>query len=210
MTYTKDEIQKLEKIFRLNLINGISGVKPANLVGTKSVSGNENVAMFSSIVHLGSNPALLGFVMRPQGEHFSDTYKNILESKTYTINHVSQSFIEKAHYTSAKLGGDVSEFEKMKLESVYEHDFFAPFVKQSAVKIGMKLEQTIPLPNECIFIIGAVELLQLPEDVVDENGHLALEKYDCVGISGLNNYYSLQKAKSFPYVRESEIPEFTT
>ena len=58
----------MQKVERLNLINSLSGVKPANLIGTKDQNGNENLAIFSSVVHLGSNPALLGFILRPQGE----------------------------------------------------------------------------------------------------------------------------------------------
>jgi hypothetical protein len=45
-----------EKVERLNLINSCTGYKSANLIATKSVDGAVNVAIFSSITHLGSNP----------------------------------------------------------------------------------------------------------------------------------------------------------
>ena len=54
------DIKSMSKIFRLNLINSITGIKPANLIGTKSKDNLENLAIFSSVVHLGSNHALLG------------------------------------------------------------------------------------------------------------------------------------------------------
>jgi flavin reductase (DIM6/NTAB) family NADH-FMN oxidoreductase RutF len=50
---------------RLNLINSCTGYKSANLIATKSEDGAVNVAIFSSITHLGSNPALIGFIVRP-------------------------------------------------------------------------------------------------------------------------------------------------
>ena len=56
--------KKLDRKYRLNLINSITGIKPANLVGSRSADGFDNVAIFSSLVHLGSNPAQLGLVMR--------------------------------------------------------------------------------------------------------------------------------------------------
>lgn len=62
---TAAEIQQMEKIFRLNLVNSCTGYKSANLIATKSQNGNPNVAVFSSVTHLGSDPALLGFVTRP-------------------------------------------------------------------------------------------------------------------------------------------------
>ena len=208
MQLQKEEIEQLEKKYRLNLINSISGIKPANLIGTKSFNHQENVAIFSSVVHLGSNPAQLGFIMRPQTEVPRDTYPNILETGFYTINHVSQSFIKKAHFTSAKLEKGISEFERMRIEQEYIADFFAPFVKESVVKIGMKHQESIPLPNGCIFVIGSVEMLVIPDHVVDGLGQVDLEGCSGVGISGLNSYYGVNKLDSFPYVREDEIPDF--
>lgn len=208
MELSKEEIEKLDRKYKLNLINSITGIKPANLVATRSKNGEDNVAIFSSVVHLGSNPAQLGLIMRPQGENRRDTYNNILETDYYTINHVSEAFIKNAHYTSAKLEKTVSEFEKMNIEKQFIGDFHAPFVKNSAVKIGLKHLESIPLPNGCTFIIGSVELIVFPNDSINELGQLDLAAYDCVGISGLNTYYAFKKLETFPYVRTNEIPNF--
>ena len=62
---TKSDFYKMEIIFRINLINSSTGYKSANLIGTKSKSGIENLAVFSSVTHLGSNPAVLGYILRP-------------------------------------------------------------------------------------------------------------------------------------------------
>ena len=59
---TSAEIGKMEKLFRLNLINSVTGYKSANLIATKSEQKGVNVAVFSSVTHLGSNPALLGLL----------------------------------------------------------------------------------------------------------------------------------------------------
>jgi flavin reductase (DIM6/NTAB) family NADH-FMN oxidoreductase RutF len=208
MKLHKEDIERLERAYRLNLINSISGIKPANLIGTRSSTNKENVAIFSSVVHLGSSPAQLAFIMRPQTAIPRDTYPNILETEFYTINHVSEAFIQKAHYTSAKLEKGHSEFERMKLRPEYIGDFHAPFVKESPVKIGMKYEESIPLPNGCIFIIGSVQMIICPDDIINDLGQMNLESYAGVGISGLNTYYGFNKLDTFPYVRENEIPEF--
>ncbi|MEM9686549.1 MAG: flavin reductase [Bacteroidota bacterium] len=208
MLLKKEGIDTLERKYRLNLINSISGIKPANLVGTRSLKNEDNVAVFSSVVHLGSSPAQLGLVFRPQGDSPRDTYLNIQETGYYTINHISESFIKKAHYTSAKLERGQSEFDVMHIEKECIADFQAPFVKNSAVKIGMKHLSDIPLPNGCIFTIGEVVLLVFPDHSINDLGQLDLETYSCTGISGLNTYYALKKLDSFPYVRTHEIPEF--
>ena len=88
MILSRNDINNLDKISRLNLINSITGYKPANLIGTKSLSGDTNLAIFSSMVHLGSNPPLLGFFLRPTEIVPIHTYLNIKEYKYYTINSV--------------------------------------------------------------------------------------------------------------------------
>lgn len=208
MRLTKDNINNLERKFRLNLINSITGAKPANLIGTRSIGNENNLAIFSSVVHLGSNPAQIGLVMRPQPSELKDTYSNIKETGVYTINHVSDNFIKKAHYTSAKLDKGNSEFEVMNLKPLFVEDFFAPFVEESHVRIGMKYLQSFELPNGCIFVVGEVELLDFPDEAVNENGQINLEQYNAVAISGLNSYYALEHIATFPYVRVNEIPDF--
>ena len=211
MHLTKEEIKGLEKRKRLNIINSITGIKPANLIGTVSEDNVANVAIFSSIVHLGSNPALLGFIVRPTGEVPRNTYENILANGRYTINHVHESFVKNAHYTSAKFDREISEFDKCGLTDEYLHDFKAPFVKESTIKIGMKYCESIPIErNGTILVIGEIEHLILPEEAINEKGYIDLEKAEVAGISGLNTYYSLEKIASFPYVRIEEVPEFNS
>lgn len=208
MLLNKDDIQNLGRKYRLNLINSISGVKPASLIGTRSKAKEDNLAIFSSVVHLGSNPPQLGMVMRPQTPDLKDTYSNIMETGVFTINHISQSFIKKAHYTSAKLKKEDSEFDRMNLTREFTDGFFAPFVAESSVKMGMKHLENFNLPNGCIFMIGEVEFIHVPENTLNEKGQLDLEKYAAVGISGLNTYYALEYIANFPYVKEDEIPDF--
>ena len=208
MLYTKDDLLLLDRKFRLNLINSITGIKPANLVGTRSKHNQDNIAIFSSLVHLGSNPAHLGLVFRPQSPTRKDTYSNIIETGYYTINQISEDFIKKSHYTSAKLTKDQSEFDVMKLHREFKDDFLAPFVACSFMKIGMKFIEAISLPNGCIFIVGEIMLAQLPDESLNEKGQIDLSNFNAVGIGGLNSYYRLEKIADYPYVRNHQIPDF--
>ena len=209
MHFTKQDIQELDRVKRLNIINSVSGIKPANLIGTRSKDGLSNVAIFSSVIHLGSNPALLGFIMRPTDDVPRHTYENIKETGYYTINHVPVSIANKAHYTSAKLDRSVSEFERCGLTEEYLQNFHAPFVKECSLKMGMKMVDEIPIPiNGTILMIGEIEHLIIPDNAVNEKGYIDLSLYNTAGISGLNNYYSLKPEASFPYARPNEIPDF--
>ena len=81
--FTKEDMNKFKQIERINLMNSLSGYKSANLIGSISEAGIENVAVFSSVVHLGSNPPLLGFILRPNVVP-RNTYENIKEMGVYT------------------------------------------------------------------------------------------------------------------------------
>ncbi|MEM8938794.1 MAG: flavin reductase [Bacteroidota bacterium] len=211
MHLTKEDIQKLDRKRRLNIINSVTGIKPANLIGTISNDCRPNVAIFSSVVHLGSDPPLLGFITRPAGEVHRHTYENLKETGYYTINQVPTTIIKKAHYTSAKLDREESEFHRMKLKEEYFPNFSAPFVKESRLKIGMKFEQEIPIPvNGTILIIGTIIHVQIEDEAVNNKGYINLELINTAGISGLNSYYKLKFLESFPYVRTDDIPDFGT
>jgi len=133
MLLDSEDIKKLEKTKRLKLINSITGVKPANLIGTKNKGGISNLAIFSSITHLGSDPAMIGFVLRPRTVP-RNTYNNMFNNKFFTVNHVNTNDIEDAHHTSAKYPKEISEFEKTKFEPEFIDGFIAPFVKSSKIK----------------------------------------------------------------------------
>ncbi|MBV1925029.1 MAG: flavin reductase [Dokdonia sp.] len=206
MQYTKEDIQAMDKVSRLKIINSVTGIKPGNLVGTVSKEGVSNVAIFSSVVHLGSNPPLLGFISRPRTAEVGHTYTNIMETGCYTINHIHPSFIEKAHYTSAKFDANVSEFERCGLTEEYIAGYAAPYVNESTFKMSLRFVQAIEIPlNGTVLMIGEIEHLILPETV---NGDIDLEQTQSVGISGLNSYYELKKVGHHPYVRTTDVPEF--
>ena len=198
----------MQKVERLNLINSLSGIKPANLIGTIDQEGKENLAIFSSVVHLGSNPALFGFILRPQGDVRRHTHENIISTGVYTINFVTTDFIQNAHYTSAKFDASINEFVKSKLTPSYIDDYDAPFVEESPIKMGLKFVEEIPIKsNGTTLMVGQVEHIIMPNETMKDNGHIDLGELDVACISGLNTYYSLTKKDRFPYVRKNNSLE---
>jgi len=209
MHYTKQEIEQLDRVQRIKFINAVSGVKAANLIGTISEKGITNVAIFNSVMHLGSDPALMGFILRPVGDVPRHTYENILKNGSYTINHVNTAIIKKAHYTSAKFDDGESEFQHCGLTEEFVDGVAAPFVKESHLKIGLKYAESIPIErNGTILVIGEIEHLRIPQNAIGEADDIDLAEINSVGISGLNTYYEVKKLERFPYVRRNEVPDF--
>lgn len=197
----------MEILHRVNLINSISGIKPANLIGTISKKGHTNLAIFGSVVHLGSNPALFGMICKTK-DFKIDTLNNIKETGVFTINHIEESFIQNAHFTSIRFQEEVSEFEVCKFEEEYIPRFKAPFVKASRLKLGLKYKETLNIRlNDTHLIIGELQHLIFDEQSKDEYGHINLSTLNNVGISGRNTYYKLEKIKKFSDARINEVPD---
>ncbi len=201
MHFNRKKIDSLDHLYKINLINSISGFKSANLIGTRSLTGVTNVAVFSSVTHYGSAPPILGFVLRPTTV-VRNTYDNIKETGLFTINHIYKGIIEDAHHTSAKYTSEISEFDKTLLEESYLNDFYAPFVKGSPVKMAMKyLEEYHIKANGTILLLGEVLDLYVEDILVEEDGFVNLEKGNIAAINGLDGYVTPKLYSRLAYQR---------
>jgi flavin reductase (DIM6/NTAB) family NADH-FMN oxidoreductase RutF len=195
---TTTDLKSYERFYRANLVNSITGYKPAMLIGTQDEEGLHNLAIFSSVVHLGADPALIGFIQRPVGVS-GDTFRNITSRGVYTINHVHAGFVEKAHYTSARFESSVSEFEACRLTPEFLAGFEAPFVKESRVKMGLELVEIIPIKhNDTKLVIGQIRHILIDPVCVEDSGNINLNIVDSVCSSGLENYHAASKLEDLP------------
>lgn len=186
--YSNSEIKGLDKFFRLNLINSCTGYKSANLLATRSGKGDTNVAVFNSVTHIGSDPPLLGFILRPQTVP-RNTYSNLKETGMFTVNHIQKEMIEKAHQTAARYDKEVSEFRETGLKEEYLDEFYAPYVRQSTIKMGCRyVNEYHIVENNTIMVIGEIEHLYFEEGIQMPDGWLRLEDADTVAINGLDGY----------------------
>lgn len=199
--FSFDDIQGLEKIYKINLINSCSGFKSANLLGSISNEGISNVAIFSSVTHLGSNPPTLGFIVRPTTVP-RNTYKNIKETGVFTINHIHEGIIEDAHHTSAKYPEEISEFDKTLLEEEYKGNFKAPFVKNVPVQMSMKFIEEIHVPsNDVLLMVAQIQELYIEDRLLEKDGLINLSKGNIAAINGLDTYTIPVFKKQLTYQR---------
>jgi flavin reductase (DIM6/NTAB) family NADH-FMN oxidoreductase RutF len=189
-----------------SFVNSLSGFKSVNLIGSKSKSGQVNLSVISSLVHLGSNPPLMGFVIRPHSEDSPrHSLENILETKYFTLNHVSKDFYKKAHQTSARYPKDVSEFLAVGLEPEYIDNFNAPYVKESLVQMGLKLRSEYFIKeNKTHFIVAEIENIYTLDDAILNDGSLNIEDLNTVALSGLDTYHSTSKISKLSYAKTNK------
>jgi flavin reductase (DIM6/NTAB) family NADH-FMN oxidoreductase RutF len=198
---TETDLIQMEPRKRAHLINSVGGFKSICLIGTVDLKGQTNLAIFSSIVHIGSNPPLISFIMRPDSVE-RHTLSNILDTGSYTINHLNAAIYKQAHQTSARYPKEVSEFDAAGLSIEYKANCIAPFVKESNVQLELEFKQRIDLAiNNTIMIIGEIKNIYIPEDCMQEDGFLDIEKAGTVTCSGLDSYHLTNSLARLPYAK---------
>jgi flavin reductase (DIM6/NTAB) family NADH-FMN oxidoreductase RutF len=197
-------LQQMEQRKRAMLINSIGGYKFVSLIGTTDEENKTNLAIFSSLFHLGANPSLIGFIMRPDSVD-RHTLSNILATKVYTINHINENIYKQAHQTSARYKKEISEFDATGLTTEYKNDFTAPYVKESNIQMGVVFKERIDLSiNGTILIIGEITQLYYPSDCICEDGFIDIEKANTITCSGLDSYHTASRLARLSYAKPDE------
>lgn len=205
--FSREMISAMEKRFRANFINSLTGFKSVCLVGTINKAGQTNLSIFSSAIHIGAHPPLIGILVRPDSVE-RHTLENIEETGVYTLNHIHSDFYKEAHQTSARYPRDVSEFEACGLEAVYQTGFLAPFVKESPLQLGLELREKKDLMiNGTILLIGEVVSVSLNESAIAEDGYTDLEALGSITCSGLDTYHTTQRLSRLSYAKAGTIPQ---
>lgn len=171
------------------------------MIGTQNSKGSGNIGLFNSLVHIGANPPLLGFILRPTtvARH---TYENILETNHYTINHGRVDDIEKAHQTSAKYEEEQDEFEETGFEKRFIDGFKAPFIKGASIALGLEFrEEHLIKANDTRLIVGEVQHVLIDDKFVGEDGFIDTAEAQSLLTSGLDAYHSHELVKRMPYAR---------
>jgi flavin reductase (DIM6/NTAB) family NADH-FMN oxidoreductase RutF len=205
MTVTREDIDAMDRRVRAAFVNSLPGYKPANLIGSVSGTGQSNLAIVSSVVHLGSNPPLLAFMSRPLSVD-RHTLQNIVETERYTINSVPAGMVGRAHQTAARYPREESEFEAAGFTEVYQEDFPAPFVSDSALRIGMAYHSQIQLPNETVMVIGEVVSVVVPDRAFLPDGVLDFRAIDATAVTGLDTYHRGEQIARYAYAKPDLPP----
>lgn len=201
-----EDIMNMEQSKRTNLINSIGGFKSVCLIGTIDKDNNTNLAIFNSIVHIGANPPLIGFLVRPNKVE-RHTLSNILATEYYTINHINEFIYKQAHQTAARYEKEISEFDETHLTPEYKADFKAPFVQESFVQMGVQFKEKITVEsNHTILLIGEIKIVNYPTNCMENDGFIDLEKAQTITCIGLDSYYKTTKLARLSYAKPNTEP----
>ena len=205
MTFTDSDIAQLEQRYRTTLANALSGFKPLFLLGSVNAAGVNNLSLINSVVHIGANPFMLGFILRPTtvSRH---SYDNIHATNSYTLNAVSDTFVAQAHHASAKFDAQDCEFKGTGLTPEFVDNIMAPFVAESQMKMALVPTEEHVISNGTILVIGKVIRLILPNHLIGNDGFPHLERAGLVSCVGLDAYYKPSFIARYEYARPERSP----
>lgn len=199
--FTQSDFDGFAKSFRVNFFNSLHGFRSVCLLGTQDQAANTNLSIVSSVVHVGSHPPLFAVIFRPDSVE-RHSLANIMDTGMYTLNHIHPDIVQAAHQTSARYPREVSEFEATGLLPEYKGSIVAPYVSQSRVQMGLRLTERISIAsNHTVLIIGKVEDVYFPSEILHEDGFLMLESAGTVTSSGLDAYHSTHRITRLSYAK---------
>lgn len=185
----------------------ISGIipRPIAFVSTISTDNEHNLAPFSWFNMISHNPpTIMISCTNTPGRGPRDTIINIQATKEFTVNIISEPFIEGANFTSVDAPLGHSEWAGSGLTMAPSVDVKPPRVKESAFSMECELSHFIPLTppgketvtNSVIF--GYVKKIHVRNNVLTEKGIVDPALFRPVARLGDISYARLGEAFRIP------------
>ena len=159
--------------------------RPIALVSSIDSANVRNLAPFSYFTACSSNPPVVVFcpIMRPTPPLAKDTLRNVMATREFVVNIVSEEFVEKMNATSAQVAPEVDEFELSGLTPLASDLISPPRVAESHVQMECRLLQTVQVsgePGGGTLVLGEVLRFHVSEGMVD-NFRIDPDKLRAVG-----------------------------
>jgi flavin reductase (DIM6/NTAB) family NADH-FMN oxidoreductase RutF len=128
------------------LMTDLVAPRPIAWLSTVSAAGQRNLAPYSYFQAVCSSPAtvVVSLGRRSDGSP-KDSLRNILDTRRFTVCHVSEPLSEAMNASSAAYEPGVDESEALGVEMSDAEGLFAPVVSQSLAAFSCVLQHAIPL-----------------------------------------------------------------
>lgn len=162
--------------------------RPIAFVSTLGPSGVANCAPFSFFMGVSTNPPVIAISVSTRKGERKDTSRNILDTKEFVVNVVTEAIAERMNVASADYAPEVSEFDEAGLTAVPSARVKPPRIAESPVHFECRLLQVIEVgrsPNS--LILGEVVHIHVADDVLAD-GLVDVHRLRPVGRLGGSQY----------------------
>jgi len=195
----------------------ISGIvpRPIAFVSTIDEQGVENLSPFSWFNMVTSYPPIISFACNDSGPgKLKDTAANVMNSQGFTVNIISEPFVENANATAIDAPPGFDEWSISGLTKEKCVQVKASRVKESAFSMECELYKTIdithPVTGEhsSTLILAHVKYIHVRNDMLAARGGIDITKFKPVARMGDISYARVGDA--FRLARPSWAQEETT
>ncbi len=160
--------------------------RPIAFVSTKSLAGVDNCAPFSFSMGVSSDPMVLAVSVGERSGRPKDTARNILDTREFVVNLVTESIAEKMNIASGDYAANVSEFAEAGLTPAPSEVVRAPRIAESPVNFETRMIRAVTVFDNTVFF-GQVVRLHIDESVIT-NGVVDVLKAKPIGRLGGARY----------------------
>ncbi|KAF8970414.1 hypothetical protein BDZ97DRAFT_1791252 [Flammula alnicola] len=195
----------------------IAGIVPRPVAFVSSVSEDgiqENLAPFSWFNQVAPNPPLISLGCVHQSKGAKDTVRNIRATKGFTVNIISEPWIEQANAASIDAPYEISEWPITGLTKAASIHVKAPRVKESAFSMECELYQAIDIPDPktnavaTTLILGHVEFIHMRNDILDpQRGIPDAGKFKAIARMGGLTYGKVSEVFALPRPSWNDVGE---
>ncbi|KIN97831.1 hypothetical protein M404DRAFT_970202 [Pisolithus tinctorius Marx 270] len=183
----------------------ISAIVPRPIAFVSSVSESrvENLVTFSWFNMVTHNPLLISFSCS-NTPHVKDTPTNVRNGLGFTINIISEPFVENTNATSIDAPPEFDEWTISGLTKVPSIHVKAPHVKESVFSMECEFFQAInvthPVSGEITttLILAHVKYIHVRKDILNECGIVDITKYKPITHLGDISYTRIGDAFRLP------------
>ncbi|HLF52834.1 flavin reductase family protein [Flavobacterium sp.] len=187
--------QEIDQKSIYKLLTGAVIPRPIGWISSISEEGILNLAPFSFFNAVGDDPPHVMFSTVRTNDSNKDTLNNVLATKQFVVNMVTEELVEKMNITSQPIPSDESEFDLAGLTPSASIKVKPPRVKESPITMECELVHHYTLENHkfggATIIIGKVVMFHVDESVLLDDFKINLETYKPVARLAGSNYSKL-------------------
>jgi flavin reductase (DIM6/NTAB) family NADH-FMN oxidoreductase RutF len=174
------------------LLTGAIIPRPIGWISSISEDGINNLAPFSYFNAVGDDPPHVMFSVGRGNNINKDTLNNVLNTKQFVVNMVTEALAEKMNLTAQSVPSHVDEFALAHIDSIPSIKVKALRVKESPITFECELVHHYFLEDHknggaCI-IIGRIVMMHFDESVLMDNYKINLENYKPIARLAGSNY----------------------
>ena len=174
------------------LLTGAIIPRPIGWISSISEDGINNLAPFSYFNAVGDDPPHVMFSVGRGNDINKDTLNNVLNTKQFVVNMVTEVLAEKMNLTAQSVPSHVDEFALAHIDSIQSIKVKPLRVKESPITFECELVHHYFLEDHknggaCI-IIGRIVMMHFDESVLMDNYKINLENYKPIARLAGSNY----------------------